>query len=83
MDILDTYLLRQKHENKSDKWVELSILKEYLIEEEQKLNKERNAIDDLKIETHYQNILSAKIETRRKQINNFLKRTLLLIKKEA
>ena len=80
MSRLESYLFQQKHYNKSDKWVELSILKEYLYEEERKLFKEINKIDDLKIETHYKNILSFKIETRRKQIKNFLERVQLLIK---
>ena len=83
MSVLETYLMIQKHENKSDKWVELSILKEYLIEEEQKLYKEIHKIEDLEIENHYKNILSSKIENRRKQINNFLKRTLILIKEDT
>lgn len=80
MNILEHYLFRQRNENRTDKWVELSILKEYLNDEKEKLQKEIYHIDDLKLELHYKNILSSKIETRKKQINIFLENTLLLIK---
>lgn len=79
MSLLASYLFQQIHKNKSDKWVELSILKDYLIDERHELYKELYKIEDLKIEPHYRNIISCTIETRIKQINDFYKRTQLLI----
>ena len=76
MGNLESLLFLQKVKNKSDRWVELSILKEGLIEELETLSKEIHEIEILSIPENYKNILSNEIEQRKKQIAHFLSRTL-------
>ncbi len=70
--MLEHYISRQKHEHKSDKWVELNITKEFLISEQISLNTEIKSIDDLKIKEYFKNIILSEMNNRLKIINHLL-----------
>ena len=72
MNLLSHYTSRQKHENKSDKWVELSIVKEYLIIEQESIRKEIDHVEELAIKQYMKNILITNFKQRLTHIDKLL-----------
>lgn len=70
--MIEIYLRRKEHENKSNKWVELNVIKEYLISEQMLIHREIQSIEKLKIVKHLENILLAEMNRRLDQITYLL-----------